>query len=64
MEDKEILLKEKEERLHKEKLKEEEKMKKEADKLKAMSVNPADMFRNDVSYEKYTFDDRGIPSHD
>lgn len=29
-----------------------------------MSVNPAEMFKNDPNYAKYKFDERGIPSHD
>ncbi|EAR89909.2 cysteinyl-tRNA synthetase protein (macronuclear) [Tetrahymena thermophila SB210] len=64
IDDKETLLKEKEEKILKEKQKEEEKRKKEEEKLKAMSVNPAEMFKNDPNYSKYQFDERGIPSHD
>lgn len=29
-----------------------------------MSVNPAEMFKNDPAYEKYSFDESGLPSHD
>lgn len=64
IDDKETLLKEKEEKLEKEKKKQEEKRKKDEEKLKAMSVNPADMFKNDPNYAGYDFDEKGIPSHD
>lgn len=64
VEDREVLIREREEKVLKEKLKAEEKRKKEEEKLKAMSVNPADIFKNDPAYEKYAFDEKGIPSHD
>ncbi|EGR33621.1 hypothetical protein IMG5_047670 [Ichthyophthirius multifiliis] len=62
--DKEILLKEKEEKQLKQAQQQEALKKKEQEKIKQMSVNPSDMFRNDIKYKNYQFNDKGIPTHD
>lgn len=53
VEDKEVLLREKEEKRVRDEQKEEEKRKKEEEKLRLMSIKPSDLFRNDPQYAKY-----------
>lgn len=64
VEDKEVLLKEKEEKRIRDEQKEEEKRKKEEEKLRLMSIKPSDLFRNDPQYAKYQFNENGTPTHD